>query len=287
MTPGKSMYNLWVVDYAGVDENGQALYNAVRDVQYAEIPAGADASQYIAQTDADDNFLYYAHWTGKYKQNYKGEYLNKDGQPLTAEEVNNLKDNGVKVYETEEYATTDWTEARDTNRKVHDILPKVYGGFGFNLELYGFDISASLAYQLGGHIYDSGYASYMDPGTSSYLGRTWHKDMLNAWTPENTNTDVPRMATSGDAATYATATSTRFITSSNYLSLNNVTIGYTLPASITRALRLSTVRVYGAAENVALWSARKGLDPRQGFVSSSNATYSPIRSISGGVKVSF
>jgi TonB-linked SusC/RagA family outer membrane protein len=286
MTPGKSMYNLWIVDYAGVDENGQALYTALRDKQYTEIPAGADASQYTAQTDANGE-VYYTHWTGAYKQNYKGEYLNSDGQPLSAEELNNLDKYGVKVNETEEYATTDWSTARTTNRKVHNTLPKVYGGFGFNLEVYGFDFSASFAYQLGGKIYDSAYASYMDPGSTSYLGKTWHKDILNAWTPDNTNTDVPRMANSGDAATYATATSTRFMTSSNYLSLNNVTLGYTLPASITRALRLGSVRVYGAAENVALWSARKGLDPRQGFISSNNATYSPIRSISGGVKVSF
>jgi TonB-linked SusC/RagA family outer membrane protein len=286
MTPGKSMYNLWIVDYAGVNDEGLALYTALRNKQYSEIPDGANADNFVAQTDASGN-QYYIRWTGAYKTNYKGQYVNSDGQPLTDEEADKLDTYGVKVYDTEEYNTTDWKTARDTNRKVHNILPKVYGGFGFNLDFYGFDLSASLAYQLGGHIYDSGYASFMDPGTTSYLGKTWHKDMLNAWTPDNTNTDVPRMANDGDAADYANATSTRFVTSSNYLSLNNVTFGYTLPASIVRSLRLGSVRLYASAENVALWSARKGLDPRQGFISSSNATYSPIRSISGGVKVSF
>ena len=57
--------------------------------------------------------------------------------------------------------------------------------------------------------------------------------------------------------------------------------------AVLNALRLKGLRIYCSAENVALWSKRKGLDPRQGFVSSENATYSPIRAISGGVKVSF
>ena len=41
-------------------------------------------------------------------------------------------------------------------------------------------------------------------------------------------------------------------------------------------------------ENIAFWSARKGLDPRFSFLGSGNVgTYSPIRNISGGIQVSF
>ena len=75
--------------------------------------------------------------------------------------------------------------------------------------------------------------------------------------------------------------------SSNYLSLNNLTLGYTFPSKWTAKLGLSSLRIYGQAENVALWSKRKGLDPRQGFLSSENYTYSPIRTLSGGIRVSF
>lgn len=95
------------------------------------------------------------------------------------------------------------------------------------------------------------------------------------------------MANEGLASQYANATSDRFLISSNYLSLNNITLGYTFPKAWTSKLGLSELRIYGAAENVALWSKRKGLDPRQGFLSSRNATYSPYRSISGGLRVSF
>ncbi len=142
-------------------------------------------------------------------------------------------------------------------------------------------------HQLGGRIIDYGYQNYMNPGLTAELGKTWHKDMLNAWTPENTNTDVPRMGTAGILVDNAAQTSTRFLISSDYLSLNNITFGYNVPDKATKKLGLSSLRVYFAAENVALVSARRGLDPRQGFVSSNDATYSPIRTLTGGLRVSF
>ena len=115
-------------------------------------------------------------------------------------------------------------------------------------------------------------------------GKNWHTDILNSWTPENTNTDVPRVNT---ADQYTTNTSTRFLVSSNYLSLQNITIGYTLPSKVSKKIRIEKLRVYAVADNVALLSARQGLDPRQGYTSSNNATYSPIRSISGGISLTF
>lgn len=52
-------------------------------------------------------------------------------------------------------------------------------------------------------------------------------------------------------------------------------------------LHLENVRIYGAAENLFLWSTRKGLDPRQGYVASEGATYKGSRSISGGIRIEF
>ncbi len=238
---GESMYNLWLVDYAGVDpETGNALYWAREPVEDPKEP---------------------------------GTQLVIDGVPQ---------------WSKEEYKTDQYEVARNSNRKLTgNIMPKIYGGFGASVNAYGVDFSIAFAYQAGGKIYDSTYAFIMNPGNSDYIGKTWHTDILKAWTPENTNTDVPRMATSGQASTYGNAQSDRFLISSNYLSLNNITLGYTFPSKWVKKIGLESLRVYGAAENVALWSKRKGLDPRQGFVSSRNETYSPIRSISGGLKVSF
>ena len=100
----------------------------------------------------------------------------------------------------------------------------------------------------------------------------------------NTVTDVPRL---NSADKYASATSTRFLTSSNYLSLNNITLGYTLPSSIVKSLNIQKLRLYVAADNVALLSSRKGLDPRQSFTAATTARYTPIRTVSGGLLLTF
>ena len=182
--------------------------------------------------------------------------------------------------------TSAWAEATAFRRATGNLLPKVYGGFGTSLEFYGFDFSVQFAYQLGGRIYDSGYASLMHPGDNNNGGTNWHKDILKAWTPENPNTNVPRVDI-GISDGRVNSASDRFLTSSNYLSLNNITLGYTLPKRWMSRAGIAALRIYLAADNVALVSARKGLDPRQSYISASTAYYSPIRTVSGGVKLTF
>src|SRR5690554_1526704 len=190
----------------------------------------------------------------------------------------------AKDDEGERYKTADFAVAQVHKVATDDLLPAVYGGFGTNVDAYGFDFSVQMAYQLGGSIYDSGYARLMHSGMSSSAGTNWHKDIYNAWTTDNRNTDVPRLNANDR---YANSTSTRFIESSNYLSLNNITLGYTLPGSILESVNVSRLRVYVAADNVALWSSRKGLDPRQSFTSATTARYTPIRTVSGGINLVF
>ncbi len=233
---GQSRYQLYLVDYAGVDpKTGEALY-------WAREAATDDAGNVIVE-------------------------------------------NGMTVYKDEEFKTKDYNAARDSNRKnTGNIMPKGYGGFGTSIKAYGFDASVTFAYQFGGRILDYGYQDFMHGMNENSIGMNIHKDLLNAWSKEGDVTDVPRLSTTDS---YTNSLSTRFLTSSNYLSLNNVTVGYTFPTNICKKLMIESLRIYCAAENVALWSKRKGLDPRQGFVGSSNDTYSPIRSISGGIRLSF
>ena len=165
-----------------------------------------------------------------------------------------------------------------------DIAPDVYGGFGTSLSFFGFDFSIQFAYQLGGKLYDNTYAAMMHGGMASEIGKNWHNDIANAWTPENRFTDVPRLNSSDK---YANSQSDRWLVSSDYLSLNNITLGYTLPKNWVRAIGLNSVRIYGAADNVALFAARKGMDPRKGIMSTTTSTYGTLRTISGGIKVTF
>ena len=179
-----------------------------------------------------------------------------------------------------ETVTTSYSEAASNRFATGDILPKVYGGFGTSLTFHGFDFSIVFAYQLGGRILDYTYQDLMGVDAT---GKAMHVDMLNAWTSENKNTNVPRMNVKD---LYTNNLSDRWLTSSDYLSLQNITFGYTLPKSLTRKLQIDGIRLYFVADNVALLTARKGLDPRQGYVAADNV-YSPIRTISGGISLNF
>lgn len=217
--------------------------------------------------------LYLPQWAGVNPETGFAEYWAKNVE----------KDAEGNIIKEEVYKTTDWSEARQTNSKhTGDIAPKVYGGFGTTVNAYGVDLSISFAYQAGGKLIDYGYQNLMSVAS---VGAA-HKDLLNAWTPENPNTDVP-MLISNAQQLYPNSMSDHLLISSNYVSLNNITLGYNFPSKWTKKIGIDGVRIYGAAENVALWSRRKGLDPRQGFTSSNNYTYSPIRAISGGIRVNF
>ena len=169
------------------------------------------------------------------------------------------------------------------------LLPKLFGGINTRVELYGFELGVDFAYQIGGKIYDSPYATYMSSPTNSSRGDNFHADLLKAWTPTNTNTDIPRLQY---ADQYSASLSTRFLTKASYLSLQNLTFGYNLPATMLRKAKIDAVKLYVNASNVWLWSKRQGLDPRTAATNftygTSNATYySTIRTISAGVKVTF
>ena len=180
--------------------------------------------------------------------------------------------------------TSDYNKA--TRYLQDSTMPDLYGGFSTGLSFYGVDLSVSFTYQLGGLVYDSGYANFMaSPYGSSGIGGNYHKDILDSWTPENSSSSIPRLQY-GDQ--YNSSTSSRFLTSASYLNLQNINLGYTLPRNFTKSFGVESLRIYLAADNVVYWSKRRGLDPRYSFTGSTNyANYSPIRTISGGVNIVF
>ena len=244
---GKSMYSLYLVKWAGVaPQNGTSTY-------------------YTKVTDDAGNVTGYQEKTTSY-QGGEALYWAKD-------------DKG------NEYKTNDWSAAQSSNRHAtKSLLPKVYGGFGATFTFHGFDASFLIQYSLGGHIFDSGYQTFMHGGDGSNAGFNWHKDILHSWTPSNTHTDVPRVDVSDQ---YTNATSDRFLKSADYFNLNNVQIGYTLPKNFINKFFIQNLRIFVSADNVCLISARRGLDPRRSFVSSTTQTYSPLRSVSAGLTITF
>ena len=165
------------------------------------------------------------------------------------------------------------------------VLPKASGGFSTTVEAYGFDATFTFDYQLGGKVYDSRYASLMNPVESQPTGSNFHKDVLKSWTPNNTSSNIPRFQYGED---YSAKSSNRWLTNASYLNFQSFTVGYTLPRTLTERYKISTLRVYVAGENLYFWSARKGFDPRYSFDGNKSVgVYSPTRNITGGLQVTF
>ena len=172
-----------------------------------------------------------------------------------------------------------------------DILPKLQGGIGMNFKLYDFDLNFQFGWQLGGRFYDAQYQVLMHTSDQS-VGSAWHKDALKAWSAENPNSNIPRLESN-----YAVGQSPvdMYYTSSDYLSLNNITLGYTLPKLLTSRIGIESLRVYVAGENMFVLSARKGLDPRFSFgmggytsgTGYASGNYSALRTITAGISLSF
>ena len=158
-------------------------------------------------------------------------------------------------------------------------MAPIFGGFGTTLYAYGFDFSIAFDYQLGGWGYDGSYAGYMSSPTASTAGKNYHLDLLDAWTPENPDSNIPRFQLNDQ---YTTSTSDRFLIRTDYLNISNINVGYTFPAKWWNG-HIQNLRIYVACDNVWYWSKRQGFDPRGG----SNNYYAPIRTISGGVTLTF
>lgn len=204
--------------------------------------------------------------------------VSENGESMWYKNILDENENIIGRETTTDYSAADYYVTEETS------IPKVYGGFGTTLKVYGVDFGINFTYQLGGKQYDGTYAQFMSSPTGT-TGYNFHKDLLNSWTPENTGSDIPRFQLHDQ---YSAASSTRFLTNASYLNIQNINVGYTLPASWTKKLAINSLRLYMSAENVFYWSKRKGFDPRQSYDTTTNATYySPMRTISGGVTFQF
>lgn len=219
-----------------------------------------------------------------------GSYFYGEGESLYTfymPKYAGVDENGKSMfYKTEEDGsiTTTTTPGEATYYLCGTALPWAYGGFGTRFSYKGFDLAVDFNYQLGGQIYDSDYAGMMGI-TSSGRGSAIHADLLNSWTEENPNTNIPKLVIDD---TSATTTSDRFLIGASYLSLQNLNFGYTFPTKMTSKVGIGKLRVYLTATNLWLWSKRQGLDPRQSITGgASSAYYSAMRTISGGISVTF
>jgi len=136
-------------------------------------------------------------------------------------------------------------------------IPGYYYGFNVGLNYKGFD--CSVFFQGVGDVqkYNTALMNLSVLGTR---GINMVTSVLDAWTPEHKNTDIPR-AVVGDPNANERYSS-RFVESAAYLRLGSAQLGYSLPKSAYRMLGgMQYLRLYVSVSNAFLVSGWKGLDP--------------------------
>lgn len=163
-------------------------------------------------------------------------------------------------------------------------IPKLRGAIRLSGKIKNFDISTQLLYSLGGYSYDGAYASLMHNSTVG--SNNWSVDIEDRWQNPGDVTDVPRLSDGLD--TNGNSFSTRFLTKSDYISLNNVRIGYTIPKAFFQSSGVDDINVSVSGDNLFLLSSRKGFNPSTSETGASNRyTYSPLSTITLGLRVKF
>ncbi len=84
-------------------------------------------------------------------------------------------------------------------------------------------------------------------------------DILNAWTPTNTDTDIPALSLTDD--NNEARFSTYYVENGSYMKMKYLKLSYSLPKNIIRKIGATNLDVYGQVENVFTITKYKGLDP--------------------------
>lgn len=190
------------------------------------------------------------------------------------------------------YSTNPSSQAK---KEFHgSSIPKVYGGFNFNVSYKNFTANAVFTYALGGKLIDGVYANLMAQGKTA---KSQHADILKSWSgvPAGmTETSANRIDRNGipvinsDLNSYTHSTSSsQYLVSSNYLTLKNISVSYKLPKTIAKALTMQSITLSATCENLFVKAHRKGLDPQQSFAGSQTNYLVTPRVFSASLNIKF
>ena len=170
----------------------------------------------------------------------------------------------------------------DPNRAKYDYsgsaIPDVYGSINTSVRYKKYTLSVLANWQIGGLTYDDTYAAYMHAGT---YGASLHTDMLKRWQKPGDITNVPRMDNA--QTSFFGATSTRFLTSSTFLNIQNVTLSY--DHTFASKKPFNSARIYISAENLRMFTERSGMNPSQSFTGVTSIGYIPAAVFNFGVNI--
>lgn len=164
------------------------------------------------------------------------------------------------------------TLSATTDRKIlGDALPTFFGGFDNNFTIGGFDVNVFFRFSGGNMI--------MNRTRVDLLGQSFSNnstEILGRWqSPDNPGDGLtPRVRQDQDNfINLPNFASTRFVEKGDFLRLQNVSIGYTLPKRITEKASIDRLRVFVQGTNLLTFTDYSGLDPETSTNFSTNTGF--------------
>ena len=249
-----------------IDLNGTSYKNKITKLPQEEMNAG-----YFKSREHESRFDFWgAEYAGVNPETGNDQYwMVVDKEDGTTERV-----------KTEDYNAV----SSDKHKKyLGDALPKLFGGLTNSFQFKGIDFSFMIYYSLGGKLYDGDYAQAM----AYRQGYSLHPDMLDAWTPENKNAKLPRFSTT--YGNYMGSYSSKFLYDNTFFRLRNITLGYTLPKSLTSKFLINSLRVFAQADNILTTgnAQKRGTDPEQSIDGIAGNRFPVTKSVSFGLQLNF
>jgi len=201
----------------------------------------------------------YIHEVGKpYGEHYlyiwDGIFQSEEDIKNSPSHPNNPKPGDIKFKDLNDDGVID---SKD-REMVKGVYPKMLYSFNVDFAYKNFDLSLFFQGISGRKIWTNFFGE--DPFSQ---GSPPNKKFLNAWTPENRDTDVPALYAWG----YAPMTGTRStynLKDASYLRLKNLQIGYNVPRNITRKVGIDFLRIYFSGENLLTFTSYPDYDPERG-----------------------
>ncbi len=158
------------------------------------------------------------------------------------------------------YMDVDGNGKIDANDRTHlgDPNPDFTYGINLNASYKRFDLSAFLYGSQGNEIFNltKSYTHFMGFYPTTNVSR----DLLNAWRPDNTNTNIPIVESQGTFSSTQVPNSF-YVENGSFLKLRSIALGYTVNPSVLQKIRVSNLRVYAQIENLFTLTKYSGLDP--------------------------
>jgi len=165
-------------------------------------------------------------------------------------------------------------------------LPKFIGGFNSQFAYKNFDLNMNFSFATGHYIYNRLLQSTLTPNRG--VRALSHKLLTEAWEKPGDNAKWPRVVMnvqhfyddegkpSTDPVTYGTEEkyiSSMFLEKGDYLKLNNLNVGYTLPSSLTAKVKVQSLRVSLSVTNLFTLTGFSGYNPEVPLDQASAASF--------------